>query len=220
MGVADQPGARRRRPAGEKPEASPGGSSGSSDGSWASTEGPNPLGLEGAPAFEPADERPPVAHAADLEADDEYRPPPPEPVEWTAERAGAVLRGSFFLARVLDPVARELEGKALELWVIPPEQAVEVGEPLARIMNRYAPVRTLAGFADEAELGLTMGPLLAEHLKRRGLAIKRIEDRLVASVPPGRFEGAQEQAAPSRETLLEPQSPFPPPPEPGAGTSA
>lgn len=194
---------------------------GSPDGSWASTEGPNPLGLEGAPAFEPPKERPPVADAARLEHGEELAPAPPVPVEWTPERAAAVLRGGFFVARVVDPVARTDAGKLVELWRLDTQDALEAGAPLSRMMNRYAPVRTLAGFADEAELGLTLGPLIAEQIRRRGQAIAALEERAQRGVDPRvRFDGevpVDELPATHGETGpivgVEGHVVFPPPPE-------
>ena len=197
------------------------GSSGSPPASWASTEGPNPLGLEGAPPFVGSDEPIPVARARDLEqGEDTFEPPAPEPVEWTPERAAAILRGGFFLARFVDPVAREDEGKQLELWRLDKADALEAGGPLSRMMNRYTPVRTLAGLADEAELGLTLGPLLVEHVRRRGEALAAIENRVVQTAGLGPFDGADPQAArvapAGGEPVRGPFGPPPPPAEPAA----
>lgn len=190
----------------------------SSGESWASAEGPNPLKLEGAPAFEPPRDRPQVADAARLEGE-ELPVPAPVPVEWTPERAAAVLRGGFFVARIADPVAREQEGKLLELWRLDAADALEAGGPLSRMMNRYAPVRTLAGFADEAELGLTLGPLIAEQIRRRGQAIAAIEERVMQGVDPrARFEG-EVPVDPRQEdgiSIIGQDGPVFPAPPPGA----
>lgn len=212
----DQPS--RRRPTSRR------GGPGSPDESSASTS-PNPLGFEGAAAFEGGRDRPPVADAASLETD-EHAPPPPKPIEWDADKLGAVLRGGFALVRFGDPVARQPEGRYVELWMIDRAEAAEIAEPLARIANRYTPLRTLAGFSDEAEVGATLLPVVFEHLRRRGEAISLIEQRIAGGLDlSARFEG-EKPMQPATEPVREPDYPdgeatlgaggamvFPPPPE-------
>lgn len=172
---------RRREPEDET-------SSGRSPTSSAPAEGPNPLGFEGAPPFVPDDDRPPVAHAADLEAGDEYVPPAAEPVEWTPERAGDVCRGLGALLHYADPLGREPGGD--DLWRLTETDALEIGAPLARILNRYGVVRQLAGYSDEATLGIVLMGYGRRNLAHRGELVAARQMREGAP-PPGPFEGAE-----------------------------
>lgn len=140
----------------------------SSDGSDGPTRAssatePNLLGLEQPPAFEPPDDAPPVRDARE---EIEYEPPLPEPVEWTAERAGAIFRGGAFLLHAADPLSREPGGA--ELWRATADDVDAIGPPLARILNRYAPARQLAGFSDEGELAFGMLAYAKRNLGTRG----------------------------------------------------
>lgn len=194
-----EPGAGRGRPAGP----------GSPDASWASTEGPNPLGLEGAPGFAPEDDRPPVAHARDLEHGELYEPAEPEPIEWTPERAAAVIRAGGFLLHHADPLGSEPGGE--NLWRATEEDALAIGQPLSRILNRYAPARRLAGVSDEAELGFELVGYLRSNLALRGRLVQT-KKAAEEQAPPGPFDGAEEQPTPHAEDLL--RGPFPPAPPP------
>lgn len=132
----------------------------------------NPLGLDAGDAhFTPGEQ----AIPADDSLGDTYIPPAPELLEWTPERAGAMLRGAGFLLHAADPVAREPE--AAELWRATEQDVDAIGPPLARILNRYAPARALAGVSDEAELAFGMLAYAKRNLATRGRAITAKRER-------------------------------------------
>jgi len=187
-------------PLGRRRDRNPGEDETSSEPSPTSSapaEGPNPLGLADAPAFQPDDERPPVAHAADLEHSEEYVAPPAEPLEWTPDRAGDVCRGVGALIHYADPLGREPGGE--ELWRLTEADALEIGAPLARILNRYAVVRQLAGFSDEASLGLVLLGYGRRNLALRGQLVQAKQAH--EDVPVGHFEGAEYVDHPSTEDV-------------------
>lgn len=87
-------------------------------------------------------------------------------IEWTPERAAAVVRGFGLVLHTLDP-ATELPGGA-ELWRATSTEASEIGAPLARILARYEPAKRLAGVVDEAELGAAFVSYAKRNVKLRG----------------------------------------------------
>lgn len=152
----------------------------------------DPLELEGA-AFVPPDE--PTIPPADTDLD--YEPPPPELIEWTPERAGAVVRAGGFLLHTADPLGNDPGGEGL--WKATEQDALEIGAPLARILNRYAPARRLAGLSDEGELAFALVGYTKRNLAYRG--------QLVAA------RREEEQGAHADGTMLF-HDEQPPPPEP------
>lgn len=187
--------------------------------SSAPAEGPNPLGLEDAPAFAPDDERPPTAHAADLEHDDEYVPAAAEPIEWTTERAVALLRPTAALVHYADPLGRE--PGADDLWRLTEQDAHEIGEPLARILNRYSVTRSVAGLSDELALGIGLVGYGRRNLVLRGqlVAAKELREGVP---PPGPFEGAElvDHLNTTEQPLtgMHGEPVFPPPPSTDVGS--
>lgn len=173
------------------------------------TSAGNLFGFESSARHTPADgpTPPPVLTAADLEAD-ELPDGPLEPtvIEWTPDRAAALLRGLGYCASKADPVNRLDHPDAGELWRWSEADAIQAGEPLARILNRYGPLRALAGVADEAELAFELTPYLLDNLARRG----RIIAATRPAEPVGPFEGA-EQAPPLVGIGLVPPPPVEPP---------
>jgi hypothetical protein len=161
-----------------------------SSGSASGSEGP--LGLEPVPPFVAGegDESAP-APAAALEQGGDYEPPPPQLIEWTPERAAAIVRGAGYLLHASDGVAREPGGE--RLWRATEEDAAAIGPPLARILNRYDAARRLAGVSDEAELTFALGAYAKRNLALRG--------RLLAE----KAEREAERAAP--ELFLTPERP-------------
>ena len=121
----------------------------------------NPLALE-ADTFEPAEN----AIPADDSVADDYDPPPRELLEWTPERAGSVVRAGGFMLHAADGLSREPEGH--ELWRATETDVAAMAPPLARILNRYAPARRLAGVADEGELAFAMIDYARRNLADRG----------------------------------------------------
>jgi hypothetical protein len=157
-------GSRRRRSAASEP---------STRGSSASSK-TDPLDLDPGRFKPPEGEPPRPRTAADLEADHDYEPAPPELIDWTPERAAAVVRALGFGLHMLDPVGHADGGD--ELWRWTKEDALEAGEPLARIMNRYAPMRRLAGFSDEAELAIVMTGYIRQNMAHRGRVVAAHRD--------------------------------------------
>jgi hypothetical protein len=147
------------------------GSNGSTGASSDTTA--NPLGLE-RDRWAPSDREQPADVDTHL---DDYVAPPPELLEWTPERAGAIVRAGGFLLHTADPVAREEIAKELEieLWRATEDDVSAIAPPLARILNRYAPARRLAGVSDEMELAFGMIGYLRENLADRGriVTVKR-----------------------------------------------
>lgn len=137
-------------------------SNGSTGESSATTA--NPLGLEPDHWTASDHEQP-----AQIDLDD-YVPPPPEILEWTPERAGAIVRAGGFLLHTADPVARDQVAHELEidLWRATEDDVSAIAPPLSRILNRYAPARRLAGVSDEMELAFGMIGYLRENLADRG----------------------------------------------------
>lgn len=150
---------------------------------------PNRFGFDSAARHEPAEQAPPVARAADLEAAELAEAPlEQEPPEWTASAAAALLRGVGYVGHVADPLHRAEHPEAAELWKWTEADAIAAGEPLARMLNRYGPLRALAGVADEAELAFTLTPYVLMNLSRRGRIIAAT--RGLEEQPAGPFEGA------------------------------
>lgn len=190
------PAPRSRKPKGE----SPAGSSGPMPASSATEpEAPRPaaagnlFGFESSAAHTPTDRPQRPSTAADLEAnelpDDLIEP---TVIEWTPDRAAALLRGLGYVASKADPVNRLDHPDAGELWRWDAADALEAGEPLARILNRYGPLRQLAGVADEAEVAFTLAPYVLDNLARRG----RILAAVKPAEPTGPFEGADPAPVP------------------------
>ena len=115
---------------------------------------PNALGVDPGSPFAPEKERPPVARARDLEdAGEDYEPAAPELIEWTPERAGNIIKAIGWALHQADGLSDPIDGDELgaELWKATEDDAIAIGTPLARILNRYQPARRLAGVSDEAE---------------------------------------------------------------------
>lgn len=172
-------GGKSRRPATAplttKEETDPSSvtSNGSTRESSASTS--NPLGLE-QDHWTPSEQ----AQPADPGGVDDYIAPPPQILEWTPDRAGAIVRAGGFLLHTADPVARDQVAHELEidLWRATEDDVSAIAPPLARILNRYEPARRLAGVSDEMELAFGMIGYLRENLADRGriLTTKRHQD--------------------------------------------
>lgn len=95
-------------------------------------------------------------------------------VEWTPERAAALIRGFGLALHTLDP-ATELDGGE-DLWRATSQEASEIGAPLSRILARYEPARRLAGVVDEAELGAAFVSYTKRNLKQRGRVVMAARD--------------------------------------------
>src|SRR4051794_25117273 len=61
----------------------------------------DPLDLERGD-FKPPEQPPPVRTARDFDDVDDYEPAPAELIDWTTERAGAVVKGGGFLLHTID----------------------------------------------------------------------------------------------------------------------
>lgn len=97
-------------------------------------------------------------------------------VEWTPDRAAAMVRGFGLVLHTLDPATELAGGDAL--WRATSTEASEIGEPLSRILARYAPARKLAGVVDEAELGAAFVTYAKRNMKLRGrLVLESRDDR-------------------------------------------
>lgn len=209
-------GRQRRRPAtpdAEKSTSKPrrrssAGSAESTPASSVTSSRTDPLELERG-AWRPPDEPPPVRTAAEHEAEEAYVPAPPELIEWTPERAAAVLRGGFFIVHTVDPVSR-LPGGG-ELWRMTQADALEAGSPLARILNRYEPARRLAGVSDEAELAMILLAHTRRELAARGRIVAAATEAAEAHEPPV-WQPEQPPPGPHPST---PWSASEPPPEAG-----
>lgn len=163
------PSTRRNRSRG-RGASTPGFSGSSSDDG-------NRLGalrLERAEWREP-ESREPIPAAGRPELLEDYEPPAREPIEWTPDRAGAIVRGAGFTLHKIDGLHLEPGGE--ELWRATAEDAEAIGAPLSRILNRYAPARELAGYADEAELTLALVAYTRDNLALRGRLVKQRRDR-------------------------------------------
>ena len=98
-------------------------------------------------------------------------------IEWTPERAAAIVRGLGYTLHTFDPAAH-LEGGE-ELWRATEAEAREIGAPLSRILARYEPARRLAGVVDEAELGAAFVSYAKRNMRERGrvvMAAKEAEE--------------------------------------------
>lgn len=162
--AAAKSGTRRRQ------KAAPADSAGSSahtressDTNSTTPDPANPLGLEH-DDWQPPEQ--PTPADANLELADRYEPQPPELLEWTPERAGAIVRAAGFMLHTADGLSREPEGR--ELWRATEEDVDTIGPPLARILNRYEPARRLAGVSDEGELAFALVAYTRRNLVDRG----------------------------------------------------
>lgn len=153
--------------------ASPGSSEPTPSSS--ATSDANPLGLE-PDAWQPPEGPLP----ADTETGDVFEPEPPQALEWTPERAGALVRAGGFLLHTADGLTREPEGS--DLWRATEADVDAIAPPLSRILNRYAPARRLAGVSDEAELALGLMAYARKNLADRGRVVsaKKHRDELAA----------------------------------------
>lgn len=126
--------------------------------------------IEG-PAWDP--DADPLEHPpeAELELADEARG---DVVEWTPERAAALVRGFGLALHTFDP-ATALDGGE-DLWRATSQEATEIGAPLARILARYEPARRLAGVVDEAELGAAFVSYTKRNLRERGRVVMVARD--------------------------------------------
>ncbi len=139
--------------------------------------GPNPLGLEPA-TFEPgAEPHPPLD--ADL---DEFEAPEPEPIVWSPERAGYILKGAGFLLHSADGASRKEGGD--ELWKMTESDLEAMGPPLANILNRYDAARRLAGLSDEGALAFGMLGYAKRNLATRGRILTEEREAEEAKEPP------------------------------------
>lgn len=146
---------------------------------------------------------------------------PPEPIVWTPERAGYLLRGAGFALHAADGAASEEGGD--DLWRMTEADLEAMGPPLAAILNRYDAARRLAGLSEEGALAFGLAAYAKRNLATRGrvLAIARARDEgtvLDESAPPfQRPEPGDDAWREGREG----QPPGPPPfgaPDPPAGT--
>lgn len=94
---------------------------------------------------------------------------PPALVEWTPERAEALVRGLGYTLHTFDP-ATSLPGGD-DLWRATATEAREIGAPLARILARYEPARRFAGVVDEAELGAAFVSYAKRNMRQRGRVV-------------------------------------------------
>lgn len=92
-----------------------------------------------------------------------------ELVEWTPDRAAAIVRGLGFVLHSLDGAA-SLDGGE-ELWRATEQEAADIGAPLARLLARYEPSRRLAGHVDEAEGAAALWGYTKRNLALRGRLI-------------------------------------------------
>lgn len=166
------------------------------------------LGFEQRDTFTPSEDEVPAARAADLELHEELAPVEAV-VEWTPERAAAVMRGVGFMLHHADPIGQEPGGE--DLWRMTEQDALAAGAPLARILNRYDPARRLAGQADEAELAFAMVGYARSQLALRGRLVtqKRAREGEEQPLP---FEGAQLEGD-HVDTATMPLTGFPPAPQ-------
>jgi hypothetical protein len=161
------------------------------------------LGLVGH-TFTPTREPAPAVTAADLD-DDLYEPEPPAPFQWDAEKAESVVRIVGLVAHTVDPLSNS--EFADDLWKADDEDCREIAPPLARIMNRHASLRQLAGFSDEAELTAAMWSYTRKNTAQRG-RIKMFEKR-AADAGNDAHRSLYEPEQPHAEV---PVAPAPPPP--------
>lgn len=111
----------------------------------------------------PSEEPAPADVDDDLEP---YQPVSAEPIDWTPDRAGTIVRAGGYLLHTADSMAREPEGE--ELWRATEADIDAIGAPLARILNRYEPTRRVAGYSDEGELILGVAGYARRNLALRG----------------------------------------------------
>lgn len=145
---------------------SPVGDSGSSAGSSAPTA-TSPLGFAGTPFTRPEGNAARVRPASELQ-EPAYAPPPPEPIEWDADKAEPILTALGYLLHQLDTVAGE--PYAPELWKMTETDLAAISAPLASIANRYEMTRRVAGKSDEISLGVAAWPYVKRNLEQRGRA--------------------------------------------------
>lgn len=171
--------ARARKEPPPKPEepTTPPSPSGSERAAESTASRAGPLELE-ADRFEPGES--PGLPASDADLD--YEPPAPELIEWTPERAGAIVRAGGFMLHTADPLSNEPEGETL--WRATESDVEAIASPLSRILNRYAPARRLAGVSDEAELAFGMLGYAKRNLADRGRALKAKRERDEAAGSP------------------------------------
>jgi hypothetical protein len=171
----DQPGKQsptRRRTTTSKPGTAkptkPTTPTKGSGGSTASTPGSSATDPAGALDLEPDTFAAPGGPVpADTETDlDPYEPVGAEPIEWTPERASAVVRAGGYLLHTADGLTREPGGE--ELWRATEADLEAIAPPLARILNRYEPARRLAGLSDEGELAFGVAGYVRRNLAARG----------------------------------------------------
>jgi hypothetical protein len=142
----------------------------STGGSQASSHS-EALPIEQPPPFEGGDERQRPTTPEDLE----YEPVAPELIEWTPERAAAMVRAGGFLLHNADSASREPGGE--EIWRATETDVAAIAPPLARILNRYAPARRLAGVSDEAELAFALSGYTRRNLATRGRVMRAKRER-------------------------------------------
>jgi hypothetical protein len=95
-------------------------------------------------------------------------------VEWTPDRAAALVRGFGYTLHTVDPAAHLPGGD--ELWRATEAEAREIGAPLSRILARYEPARRLAGVVDEAELGAAFVSYAKRNMRDRGRVVLAARD--------------------------------------------
>lgn len=130
-------------------------------------------------AFPEVESRPFAAISAEAEVDVEHEHQELVPavehagdlVEWTPERAAALVRGFGLALHTFDPAANLEGGDAL--WRATAQEAQEIGEPLSRILARYEPARRLAGVVDEAEMGAAFVSYAKRNMRDRGRLVMR-----------------------------------------------
>ena len=106
------------------------------------------------------------------------------------------MKPTGYLLHALDPVACSEHGG--DLWKLTEEDLEAIGEPLARIMNRYDVTRGLAEHSDPLAVGLGIAPYVKRNLAARGRAIEQIRRRQELEQP-ARTTYRPEPDEPARE---------------------
>lgn len=115
-------------------------------------------------SFSPGDSPEPAERVGDDEHELELAPP--EPIVWTPERAGFLLRGAGFALHSADGASSEEGGE--ELWRMTEADLDAMGPPLAAILNRYDAARRLAGLSEEGALAFGLAAYAKRNLATRG----------------------------------------------------
>jgi hypothetical protein len=152
------------------------------------------LGADPGPHFDPKEAAPPPVGAAELDAGDDYIAPP-LPEEWTPERAENIVRAAGLVLHFSDGYGRRPGGE--ELWRATDADARDMAGPLARILNRYTVLRTLAKVSDGTELGAALYGYARRNLGLRG----RLVADYAEAEPAALFEGAEQAPSGTGEVV-------------------